>query len=194
MFHLKPKPRPSAVRGPGDAGPRGGLLGDRDRAGHALVDGRVHLLEELHRLEVLAAAVHVGRPLAGLAGVVEVEHRRDRIHAQPVDVELLEPVQRVGDQEVAHLAAAEVEDVACPSRGARRARGSGPRRAACRRTGPARSRPSGSARAPSPGSRRCRPGAACRRGAGSRRGRRSARSARSTTSPGSPTSRRTGAP
>ena len=48
------------------------------------------------------------------ARVVEVEHRRDGVDAQPVDVELLQPVQRVGDEEVAHLPAAEVEDVGAP--------------------------------------------------------------------------------
>ena len=105
----------AAVGGrPGDALPRRGLLGDRDRAGDPLVDGAVHLLEELHGLEVLAAAVDVGRPLTGLPGVVEVEHRGDRVDAQAVDVELLQPVERVGDQEVAHLAAPEVEDVGAP--------------------------------------------------------------------------------
>ena len=55
-----------------------------------------------------------GHPLAGLAGVVEVEHRGDAVDAQPVDVELLQPVQGVGDQEVAHLRAPEVEDVGAP--------------------------------------------------------------------------------
>ena len=68
------------------------------------------------RLEVLAAAVHVGHPLALLARVVEVEHRRHGVDPQPVDVELLEPVQRVGDQEVAHLRVAEVEDQRAPVR------------------------------------------------------------------------------
>ena len=83
-------------------------------AGGPLVDGGVHLLEELHRLEVLAAAVLVRRPLALLAGVVEVEHRRDAVDPQPVGVELLEPVERVGVEEVAHLVPAEVEDVRAP--------------------------------------------------------------------------------
>ena len=114
MFHLKPKPRPPSQVGPGDARPGGRLLGDRDDAGHALVDGGVHLLEELHGLEVLPAAVDVGRPLAVLAGVVEVEHRGDAVDAQAVGVELLEPVERVGVEEVAHLVAAEVEDVGAP--------------------------------------------------------------------------------
>ena len=94
--------------------PRRRLLGDRGDAGDPLVDGGVHLLEELHRLEVLAAAVLVRRPLALLAGVVEVEHRGDAVDAQPVGVELLEPVERVGVEEVAHLVAAEVEDVGAP--------------------------------------------------------------------------------
>ena len=97
-------------------GQDGRLLGDRHDAGDPLVDGRVHLLQERDRLEVLAAAVLVRQPLAVLARVVEVEHRGDGVDPQPVDVELLEPVQRVGDQEVAHLAAAEVEDEGAPVR------------------------------------------------------------------------------
>ena len=114
MFHLKPKPRPPDEVGPGHLRPGRRLLGDRDRTGDPLVDGGVHLLEELHRLEVLAAAVLVRRPLALLAGVVEVEHRRDAVDPQPVGVELLEPVERVGVEEVAHLVPAEVEDVGAP--------------------------------------------------------------------------------
>ena len=98
----------------GHAGPGRRLLGDGDRAGDPLVDGAVELLEEVHGLEVLPAAVHVRLPLAGLARVVEVEHRGDRVDADAVDVELLEPVERVGDQEVADLLAPEVEDVGAP--------------------------------------------------------------------------------
>ncbi len=114
MFHLKPKPRPPEVRRARDARPGGRLLRDRHGAGGAAVDRRVHLLQELHGLEVLPAAVLVRAPLALLAGVVQVEHRGDRVDAQPVDVHLLEPVRRVRDQEVAHLATAEVEDVGAP--------------------------------------------------------------------------------
>ena len=100
------------MRRPGDARPGGRLLGDGDDARHLAVDRRVHLLQERHRLEVLAAAVDVGRPV--LAGVVQVEHRGDGVDPDAVDVELLAPVQGVGDQEVADLGAAEVEDVRAP--------------------------------------------------------------------------------
>ena len=82
--------------------------------GHALVGGGVDLLQQLDRLEVLPSAVAVGLPLALLAGVVEVQHRGDAVDAQAVGVELLQPVDRVGHEEVAHLLAAEVEDVRTP--------------------------------------------------------------------------------
>jgi hypothetical protein len=110
MFHLKPKPEAAEVGGPGDAGQAvdsSAMVTRRDLA----VDGRVHLLQERHGLEVLPAAVHVGRPV--LAGVVEVEHRGDRVDPDAVDVELRAPVERVGDQEVA-TSSAEVEDVGAP--------------------------------------------------------------------------------
>ena len=46
----------------------------------------VEPLEEVDRLEVLVAAEHVGDPLAGLARIVEVEHRGDGVDPQAVDV------------------------------------------------------------------------------------------------------------
>ena len=114
MFHFSPKPEAAGAGRLGDARPGGGLLGDRDDPGHPLVCRGVGLLEQAHRLEVLAAAVDVGDPLAVLAGVVEVEHRGDAVDPQAVDVELLHPVDRVGHEEVAHLHPAEVEDVGAP--------------------------------------------------------------------------------
>ena len=54
---LEAEAQPALGGRAGDARPGGRLLGDRDAAGHPLVDGGVHLLEELHGLEVLAAAV-----------------------------------------------------------------------------------------------------------------------------------------
>ena len=50
----------------------------------------------------------------GFARVIEVEHRRDRIHAQTVDVILVQPEERVADQEIAHLVAAVVENQRAP--------------------------------------------------------------------------------
>ena len=51
-------------------------------------------------------------------------------------MELAQPVERVREQEVAHLVAAEVEDRACPSRDASRGAGPRARRAPSRRSAP----------------------------------------------------------
>ena len=67
-------------------------------------------------VEVLVAAVLVGHPLALVARVVEVEHRGHGVDADAVGVVLVEPEQRVGDEEVAHLVAAVVEDQRAPVR------------------------------------------------------------------------------
>ena len=98
------------------AGPRRGLLGDHDDAGVTTVRCRVCFLDELDSLQVLAATVLVGTPLAVLARVVQVQHRGHRIDAQAVNVEVLEPVQGVGDQEVTHFATTKVKDVSAPVR------------------------------------------------------------------------------
>ena len=56
----------------------------------------------------------IGDPLPILTAVVEVEHRGHRIHPNAVDMVLVEPEQRIGHQEVAHLVAAIVEHQGAP--------------------------------------------------------------------------------
>ena len=75
---------------------------------------RIELPQELDRLEILAAAEAIRHPLPLLARVVEIEHRGDRVDAEPVDVILGEPVERVGEKEIADLVAAVVEDQRAP--------------------------------------------------------------------------------
>ena len=76
----------------------------------------VHAAQEVDGFEVLVAAVDVRHPLPVLAGVVEVEHGRDGVHAQGVDVELGEPVHGVRDEEVTHFVAPVVEHQGSPVR------------------------------------------------------------------------------
>ncbi len=111
---LEAEAQAADVRGPRDAGPGGRLLGRADDPRLAGVGDLVELLEERDRLQVLAPAVLVGHPLAGLAGVVEVEHRGHGVDAQAVGVVLAQPVQGAGEQEVPHLVAPEVEDQRAP--------------------------------------------------------------------------------
>ena len=107
---LEPEAEPAEVGRARDARPGRRLLGRRDHAGLARVDELVQLLQERDRVEILAAAELVRTRLTGLARVVEVEHRGDRVDPQSVGVVLAQPEERVREQEVPHLAAPEVED------------------------------------------------------------------------------------
>ncbi len=97
-----------------DAGPGGRFLGDGDHAGRRAVGDLVHAPQEVDGVEVLVAAVAVRHPFAGLARVVEVEHRRDGVDAQAVEAVALEPEAGVGDEEGRDLLAAVVVDVGAP--------------------------------------------------------------------------------
>ncbi len=114
MFHLKSKPRPPASVGRETAGQAVDSSAAITTPGSRAVGHLVELAQEADGLEVLAPAVLVGHPLAAAARVVAVEHRRDRVHAQPVGVVLAQPVEGARDEEVAHLVAAVVEDQRAP--------------------------------------------------------------------------------
>ena len=113
---LQGKAEPALVDRMGDLGPRRALFRNRDHTGVQRVHRLIQLLEKRHRVEILTPTKPVAQPLPRLAAVVEVEHRGDGIHTQPVDVELLDPVQGVRKQKVAHFMARIVEDVGTPFR------------------------------------------------------------------------------
>ena len=80
------------------------------------VNDLVDFLDEVNRLEVLVAAEAVRYPFTFSAGVVEIQHRRDRIDPQAVKVEFFEPEQGVRREEIANLVAAVVEYQRSPVR------------------------------------------------------------------------------
>ena len=45
---------------------------------------------------VVHPAVDVRMPLAGLAAIIQVQHGGDRVHAESVDMELIQPEAGVG--------------------------------------------------------------------------------------------------
>ena len=104
----------AVVRRVGHAHERSRFLGDRDDVRMIPVRRFVHHLEELDRLDVLAAAVLVRRPLAFLAGIVEVDHRRNGIDAEAIGVKFVDPVECVADEERLDLVTAVIEDEALP--------------------------------------------------------------------------------
>ena len=111
---LHREPEPAEVRRSRHHRPRRRLLRDRERAGELRVHHGVQLAQEVDRLEVLAPAVAVRDPFAGIARVVEVEHRGHRVDAEPVEVELREPVVGAREQERPDLVPPVVEGVRAP--------------------------------------------------------------------------------
>ena len=97
-----------------NVGPRGGLFGDHHDVAPFPEDGLVEFLQERDGFEVLDAAVGVGDPLAVLAVIVEVQHGRDGVDTDAVDVVLVEPEVGVRDEEALDFRLAEVEDLGAP--------------------------------------------------------------------------------
>ena len=100
----------------GDHGPRGALLRDDHGAVVPAGDDGIQVLEELDRLEVLVAAVLVRAPVAAGSSVIQIQHGCDSIDAESVHVILVQPVQRIADQEVLDLCLLIVEDLSAPVR------------------------------------------------------------------------------
>ena len=113
---LEAEAEAALVGRPRNAGKGGRFLGDGDRARKAAVDELVGAAQEGDRFAVFLAAVGVGQPFALAARIVEVEHRGDRVDAQPVDVEAVDPVERVAIEKVGDLGAAEIVDRGVPVR------------------------------------------------------------------------------
>ena len=76
--------------------------------------GVVQLAQEGDGFKVLLAAVLIGLPFALLAVVVQIQHGGHGIHAQTIDVVLLQPVQCAGNEEALHLVAAKIEHHGAP--------------------------------------------------------------------------------
>jgi len=60
------------------------------------VDHLIQATEEGRGFEVLPPSIPIGDPLACLAAIVQVEHRRHGIHPETIHMELIEPEQGVG--------------------------------------------------------------------------------------------------
>src|SRR4029453_8326643 len=114
MFHFMPKPRPPEWTA--DHRARSRFFSDHLRVGVISVNRFVELAQELDRAEIFSAAMDIGKPLALLASVIEVQHRRNGVDAQSIDVVFREPEPSARRQESADFVALVVEDQALPLR------------------------------------------------------------------------------
>jgi hypothetical protein len=114
MFHLNVNPSPPSSTGR-DA-PRRRFLGDHDAAARVNPNRLVQPLDEVNGVQILPPAILVWNPRTLVAAVVQVQHRRDRVDAETVHVQLIQPIQRIRDQEVANFVTSEVENQRAPVR------------------------------------------------------------------------------
>ena len=97
--------------------PRRALFCYREYARRSRSYHIVELFKELHRVQVALIAEHVVFPVAVVFFTeVHIEHARNAVYSDPVDVVLLSPVHRVGKKEASYLRAAEIELVCAPLR------------------------------------------------------------------------------
>ena len=105
----------AVLRRVGHERPRGGLLGHHHHVGEVRLHSAVDLTDKRAGVQVLLGTVLVELLLARIVDAkVEVQHTGHAVHADAVNVEVLEPIQHVGDQEGADLAAGEVELMRAP--------------------------------------------------------------------------------
>ena len=105
----------AVLRRIGHERPCGGFLGHHHHVGVVRLYGTVDLTDKRAGVQVLLGTVLVELLLAGIVNAkVEVQHTGHAVHANAVHVEVLKPVQHVGDQEGADLAAGEVKLVRAP--------------------------------------------------------------------------------
>ena len=114
MFHFMLKPSPPIQFGRDTIGQAVDSSARVKCAGEACMQHGIDMTQELDGIQVLATAVLVRQPVAFVARIVEVKHGRDCVDAQPVDMELLQPVDRIGQQKVGDLASTVVEDQGAP--------------------------------------------------------------------------------
>src|SRR5258706_5288329 len=63
---------------------------------------------------MLSTTILVGNPFAGFTQVVEVEHGRNRIDTQTIDMIFSEPEQGIGYEKIAHFTATIIKDIGTP--------------------------------------------------------------------------------
>lgn len=72
------------------------------------------MLDHLHGLQILLAAVHVGHPFPVIFAIVQIQHAGHGVHADAVRVKFLHPEQRISYQIVVHLGPSVIVDQCSP--------------------------------------------------------------------------------
>ena len=107
------KAQTADISGFGHHRPCGGFLCDHHAVRMAAEHHFIEQAQEINGFQIFTSAVHVGTPFS-LPVVVEIQHGCDRVHAQAVHMELLNPEHCRGEQQIAHGNLAVIEYTRAP--------------------------------------------------------------------------------
>src|SRR5438132_2597938 len=113
---FKAEPKSAEISRARNAGPGRRFLGDGHYSRKTFVANFFETFQKIDGIEIFAAAKSVRDPLSFLARIIEIQHRRDRIHPQTVDVILVEPEERIRDEKIADFIAPEIKNERAPIR------------------------------------------------------------------------------
>src|SRR5215467_2192197 len=106
--------QPAEIGRTGYGGPGSGFFSDGEDTEKFAVRDLVHALEKFDGVKIFAAAELIGNPLAELARIIEIKHGSNGVHAEAVDMVLVEPEQGTRDQIILHFVAAIVVNERAP--------------------------------------------------------------------------------
>ncbi len=80
------------------------------------MDQDIQIFQQRDGSDIFVPAELIGNPLSLFPAVIEIQHRRDGIHAQAIDMVPVQPKERAIQQEVPNLDSIVIEDAAMPIR------------------------------------------------------------------------------
>ena len=82
----------------------------------AFLHNRIEMFQKFNGFQILLAAINIRAPFTILSSIVQIEHRSHRIHTQSVNVILFNPIQCIGNEEVADFLTSVIKDQCSPVR------------------------------------------------------------------------------
>src|ERR1700730_13608583 len=111
---LQPEAEAAQVGWPGNTGPSCGFFRNGHDPGEPLITDFVKAFHEVNGVEIFTCSMDVWHPFTWFPRVVEIQHRRDRVYAQTIDMVAVQPEQTVGDQKIANFVSAVIKNQRSP--------------------------------------------------------------------------------
>ena len=96
--------------------PRSRLFRDNDGSVFSFSNDGVQMFKKLNGLKIPVSSVLIGNPLSVFPAIIQVEHRRHRIHPKSVNMIKIIPVQSIRNQKVLYFRFSIIKNLCSPVR------------------------------------------------------------------------------